>query len=289
MSMIGISTDCVCDLPYEYVAENNVGIVYFYIATKTGRFRDVHEITSENMLEYLEGQNGEALTFAPDVEEYCRFFKTNLENHQEIIHICVSRHISQSYNNAVKAAEELQEEGKRVHVVDSGHLSTGLGHMVMHAVDLLQAGRTIPQILEALEKMRPHISTSFVTVNADYLYLNKRVSKGVRDICRYFTLHPVLAMKDGKITLKKVLVGNYERASLRYIRGELRRHKGINKKRAFITHVGCSVRFIGDVKREVERHCHFEELISTKASATISGNCGMGTFGILYVHNYKGE
>ncbi len=289
MSVIGISTDCVCDLPEEYLSRNKIGIIYFYIITNTGRFQDVHEITSENMLEYLESKGNEVLTVAPKVDEYCKFFRTGLSMYDEVIHICVSRHISQSYENANQAVEKLQELGKRVHVVDSGHLSTGLGHMVIKAVDLKAQGRGIDGILAGLERMKQSISTSFITVNADYLYLNKRVSKWVRDICRYLTLHPVLTMKDGRITLKKVFIGNYEKAALRYVRGEVKRNEGINKKRAFITHVGCSVRFIGEVKAEVEKFCHFEEVISTKASATISGNCGMGTFGILYVYDYEGE
>ena len=29
MSDIGISTDCVCDLPEEYLRRNKVGIIYF--------------------------------------------------------------------------------------------------------------------------------------------------------------------------------------------------------------------------------------------------------------------
>jgi len=289
MSVIGISTDCVCDLPEEYLRKNNVGIIYFYIITNTGCFKDVHEITSENMLEYLDGKGGEALTVAPSVEEYCNFFRTGLSMYDEVIHICVSRYISQSYENATQAVKKLGEQGKKVHVVDSGHLSTGLGHMVIRAVDLKDEGKAVADILKGLELIKQHISTSFITVNADYLYLNKRVSKWVRDICWYLMLHPVLTMKDGRITLKKVFIGNYEKAALRYVRGEVKKNQRINKKRAFITHVGCGVRFIGNVKAEVEKLCPFEELISTKASATISGNCGMGTFGILYVYDYEGE
>lgn len=289
MSVIGISTDCVCDLPEEYLSKNKIGIIYFYIITNTGRFKDVHEITSENMLEYLDLKNGEALTVAPDVEEYCEFFRNRLSMCDEVIHICVSRHISQSYESATQAVEKLQELGKRVHVFDSGHLSTGLGHMVIRAVDLRAQGKAVTGILAELERMKRYISTTFITVNADYLYLNKRVSKWVRDICGYLMLHPVLTMKDGRIALKRVFIGNYEKAALRYVKGEVKKNQRINKKRAFITHVGCSVRFIGAVKAEVEKLCHFEELISTKASATISGNCGMGTFGILYVYDYEGE
>ena len=54
MNSIGITTDCVCDLPDEYLKKRGVDVVYFYITTGTGRFKDGFEITSGNVLEYLE-------------------------------------------------------------------------------------------------------------------------------------------------------------------------------------------------------------------------------------------
>ena len=37
------------------------------------------------------------------------------------------------------------------------------------------------------------------------------------------------------------------------------------------------------VKKEIEKHLHFKEIIFTEASATVSGNCGPGTVGVLFV------
>ena len=89
-------------------------------------------------------------------------------------------------------------------------------------------------------------------------------------------------MKNGKISLGGFKVGHYHRAVLRYVREELKRENNIQKDRIFITHTGCPVRFINEVKEEVAAHGPFEKVIVTKASATISCNCGVETLGVLY-------
>lgn len=284
MKKIGITTDCVCDLPEEYFSLNDVGVVYFYITTSTGRFRDGYEIDSANLIEYLEngGQKGE--TCAPAPMEYKSFFEEQLKKYEEIIHISITDKVSHSYRNALEAVKDMGDEGKRVHVADSGHLSTGMGHIVINAVDMRDGGSTVKEILDETELLKKRVSTSFIAKNADYLYRNGRVSKFVRDICDTFMVHPVLSVKNGKLGLKTIQIGNYDSSMRRYIRRELRRSKEINKRRLFITHVGCTVKMITAAKAEISKCCDFEEVVVTKASATISSNCGEGTLGVLFIN-----
>lgn len=283
MNSIGITTDCVCDLPDEYLKKRGVDVVYFYITTGTGHFKDGFEITSGNVLEYLENGGQKAETSAPAPNEYRMFFLEQLKKHDEIIHISISDKVSASYRNAKEALGFMGSDGGRVRVIDSEHLSTGIGHMVMMAVEMLGEGRSADEIEAEAERMKKRISTSFITMNADYLYRNGRVSKAVRSICDTFMLHPVLTLKNGKIVLKNIRVGNYDKAVMRYIKSELTRSGKINKKRLFITHAGCTVKLISAVKEQTKRFCSFDEVIVTKASATISSNCGMGTVGVLFV------
>ena len=283
MKKIGITTDCVCDLPDEYLKANDVAIVYFYITTATGRFKDGFEITSGNVLEYLENGGEKAETNAPAPEEYKAHFLSQLEKYDELIHISISSKISLSYQNACAALELMGEDGKRVRVIDSQHLSTGMGHMVIRAVELRDAGCSGEEIALQAEQMKQSISTTFITQNADYLYRNGRVSKTVRDVCDIFMVHPVLTLKDGRMTLKTIKIGNYEKAVMRYIKGALRRRKKIDKKRLFITHAGCTIKQLNAAKTQAERLCGFDEIIVTRASATVSSNCGMGTLGVLFV------
>ncbi len=284
MKRIGITTDCVCDLPEEYLAIHDIDIVYFYITTGTGRFRDGYEITSENIIEYLERGGTKAETAEPTSGEYKEFFENSLKKYDEIIHICISSYVSGSVRNAKAALELMGDNGKKIHVIDSWHLSTGMGHMIIRAVEMRDAGSSADEIAAEMESMKKKVSSSFITRSADYLYRNGRAGKKVRDITEMFNLHPVLHMKDGKMTLKSIKTGNYDKAVLKYIKSELRHNRKINMKRLFITHACCSVKTVSDVKSLAEKYCRFDEIIVTKASATVSGNCGPGAIGVLYVN-----
>lgn len=284
MIKTGITTDCVCDLSEEYLRANGIDVIYFYITTAEGRFRDGYEISSLNILEYLESGGEKAETSAPAPEEYREFFESALKKYGEIVHISISSRISYSCRNARAALELMGEQGKRVTVVDSGHLSSGLGHMVIKAVELRDAGYPTKEIAFAAERMKSMISTSFIAKNADYLYRNGLVGKTVKKLCSALMLHPVLTVREGRVALKTVQIGNYDRAMLRYVRGELRRSGRIDRKRLFITHAGCTVKTVAQVKAETEKLCRFNEVTVTKASATISGNCGTGTLGVLFVY-----
>lgn len=282
---VGIIAECVCDLPKSYLKEHNIDILYFLIETDSGVFTDTDEITAENILDYMQSGGKKSKSSAPAPEVYRNVFEKNLEKYDELILVAISSGISRSCANAEKAVSEMGEKGKRVHIFDSKHLSTGIGHLVMKVAESAEKGMSAEKILSELMSLRDRISTTFITENADFLYRSGRVSGRVKKICDTFNVHPVLTMKDGLIALKSVGIGKYEKVCARYIQKELKNPDKIDKKRAFLTYVGCSVKMLNRIEAEIESRCHFDELIHTKASATISSSCGPNTFGILFVRN----
>lgn len=280
---VGIIAECVCDLPKNILHEFNIDIVCHLIETDSGVFTDTEEITAENILQYMVEGGGKSRSFAPPPETYESAFRKKLSAFDEVILVSISSGISLSCENARKAVENMGEQGKRVHVFDSGHLSTGIGHMVVKAAQLAKAGFTADKIIAELEDLKGRVITTFITENADFLCRNGLISETVRRICSSLSIHPVLVMKEGKIVLKGIEIGDYAGAAARYVRKSLRNTKRIDTKRVFITCAGCSVKTVNMIKREVEGCCSFDEVFVTKASATISSNCGPNTFGVLYV------
>lgn len=286
MSRIGIFTDCICDLPDEYLKENGVEVMHFYIHTATGRFRDGDEITSGNILEYLESGNTLLKSNIPDPEEYKVFYERGLRKYDEIIHIATSDKAGLSFNHATASLGLMQEDdAKRITVIDSQHLSTGLGHMVLRAVHLRDMGKSAAEILDAMNKMKTKVSSTFIVPDADYLYNMGKVSKFVKILCKALSLHPVLYLKDGKISVKNMRTGNYEKAVMRYVNSELQHSDRIDKSKLFITHAGCPTKLLNQIKEIANGLCKFEEMTVTKASAAISSNCGPETVGVLFVYN----
>lgn len=277
---ICITSDCVCDLPEDILEQYEIPIIYFYIHTDKGCFRDMAEITAGNVIEYFRNGGQYISTNAPKAYEYERFFSDVLENCDEILHIAIADSLSMSMKFATEASKKFNG---RVHVFNSGHLSTGIAHLVIKAAELVSQNKDCDEIIAVLDAMRDKVSTSFIAENADYLYRNGRVSKLVKNICAAFKIHPILSMHKGEMKLKGVQMGNYKKSVVRYVQRELKCADKINKRLIFITHSDCSVKLIGKVRETVEEKCRFENIIVTRASATISSNCGANTIGVLFV------
>lgn len=279
---VGIIAECVCDLPKSTLDSCNADILYFLVETENGVFTDTDEITSENVFSHMEA-GGKTKSAPPPPEVYQKIFEKNLQRYGEVILVAISSRISHSCDNAHKALELMNENRERVHIFDSEHLSTGLGFFVLRAAELANNGCDSEKILSELEKMKPLVSTSFLAKNADYLYKNGLVSSFVKNVCSTLHIHPVLAMKNGYLRPKSIILGNYEAACRHYVRCELKGKKNIDNNRAFITHAGCNVKMQREITEEVKKYCEFRNLKVTDASATISSNCGPGTFGILFI------
>lgn len=282
---VGVIAECVCDLPNEIIKEYDIDIVYFLVQTDTGEFTDTDEITAENIIKYLEAGGVKSLSSAPSSEVYVEAFKKKLEKYEEVVLPTISSHISNSYRFAMEAADQLEEQGRHVHVFDTGHLSTGLWNMVIRAGQLAKDGADVDTIVAELSDMKNRVSTSFITMNVDYLYRNGRVTKAVKSLCGALNAHPVLELKNGYMAVQYIEFGDYDKACMRYVRRQLKNSQNIDKTRAFITHANLPARKVEMIEKQVNKCCKFEELTVTAASATISCNCGPNAVGVLFVRN----
>lgn len=280
---IGISAESVVDLPKSLVESLDIDIIKFYVRTETGVFRDGDEISSKNVVEFYRKGGSSLITTYASVDEYVEFFRSCLEHHSEIIHIAVSSGTSEAYIHALKARDHLGLVSDRIKIVDSLSISTGIGHLVMTAAKMRSEGRSSDDIVNALEEMRHNVSASFISMTPEQMFRNGRMSKAAKKICSTLRVHPVFAMKEGKIRVTGIGFGKMEHAIKRYVRKSLRNRSGIDTERLFITYAGCSLGEITDVKKEVGRLISFDEIIVTDTSATISCNCGEGTVGLLYL------
>lgn len=280
---IGITTECVADLPESLCIEKEIGIIYMDIETEKGIFRDAYEVDADNITEYMIGGEKKARSVIPTANDYRHFFKKQLNEYDEIVHISISNGVSKAIENAKLGRAKLGMDGRKIHIVDSRHLSTGTGLLVLEAVKYREAGMSATEIVTGLNDVIPRIHTSFLANNAEYLYYNGQVKKWVMELCQVLQLHPILQMKNGKLGLKGVYIGKYEKAASRYIRDSLKKNDAIRTDRAFITYVGCSHAILQSIRKKVSEYTEFDEVFEQKASATIASNCGPLTFGVLYV------
>lgn len=280
---LGIATECVCDLPRGMVEKHNIEMIYYSIVTERGVFRDRDEITPENIYEHMENGGQKAESISPTVKEYENFFRQLLDKYEHVIHITISKGIDDSYEKAYKAKEKIGNIGDKLDIIDSMSISTGMGLLVHKACELKEEGLTPNNIYNELVVYRHKISVSFIMHDFWYFYLNDLVSLKTVKFCNLLSIRPVLAMKEGKIKLSMLLFGNFASCAKLYIKLRFLFKKNIVPDKLFFTHSGCNVKLLNSLKGEIEEQMTFKDIIVSKASATVSSNCGPSTLGVLYV------
>ena len=276
---IAVTADCICDLPGDLLERFQIRLMYLYVYTKEGRFCDLFEVSSDSILEYLKTEGNYAHSSAAEVSEYEHFFADALQTAEQVIHITATSGLSGSYSNALQASKSFDN----VTVFDSSHISSGHGLMVLRAATMAEEDKSVEEICRDLEKYKDAVCSNFLVPSTEALYRNEKVSGVVHNICRTLNLHPVLHMAQNELKLWKIEVGNINHARRKYVKKLMSHHRQMDKRILFLTYAGCTVSQIEEIVAEVEKYAHFEKLILQKASATVSGNCGMGVFGLIYI------
>lgn len=282
---IAITADCICDLPKEFLDRFKIRLMYCYVHTKEGRFCDLFEISSDSLLAYLETAGNEAHSSTAPPSEYEYFFAESLAEAEHVIHITATSDLSGAYPNASQAAASFDN----VTVLDSGHISSGHGLMVLHAAMLAEEGKTAAEILKALETYKDRVFSNFLVPGTATLHRCGKVSGAVHRLCTLLNLHPVLAMSKNRLGLWRIETGNMQRTTRQYVKKLLKHSAQIDSRLLFLTYAGCSVAQIDEILSIVERYVKFEKIVLQKASATVSSNCGIGTFGLMFVKKEKQE
>lgn len=278
---VAITADCICDLPQELLDLYQIDLMYTYVHTKEGRFCDISEVSSDSLLAYLRTEGNYAHSSTAEPAEYEYFFANALAKAEHVIHITATVDLSGAFPNATQASRSFDN----VTVVDSCHISSGHGLMVLYAAALAGKGKGVEEICEALEKFKSRVFSNFLVPGTETLARNGKVSGAVNKLCTALSLHPILSMSisRNKLKLWKIEVGNMRQVNKRYVKKLFHHPKQIDDRILFLTYAGCTVRQTDEILAEVEQYIRFERIILQKASATVSSNCGIGTFGLMFV------
>lgn len=277
--LIMVSTDSVCDLPRYLLDKYQIAVMPYRVVTEGGEFLDVVEAETDGVLSYIEEAGRRVQSEPPEVADYEEFFAEKLTKAQYIIHIAMARHVSRGYENALEASKAFDN----VFVVDSGHLSSGMGMIVLHVAEYVANGIDVDVIVKELEHIREQVRTSFIVGNTEYLAMSGRISAKINAFCQAFMIHPVIVLKNSRMKVGALTIGNRNYAWKKYITATLNTVREIDKRTLFITYAGLTNKELQEIEKQVRRKTDFEHIIYQKASPSISVNCGPGTFALMFV------
>ena len=200
-----IFTDSCCDLPIEYVRENNIRFARISCSYNGENYYDDlgQTLTHKKFFEDL--RNGAMpLSSQPSVDEFFSNFKAIIEAGRDIIYICVSTGLSGTENSARVARDMILEEynDAKIEIVNTLTASIGQGLLVMKAVEMKKQGKTLEDIKEYIIDIRPYFNTYMTVDDLHHLKRGGRLSTAMALIGIVLHVKPILTLnKEGKVSV----------------------------------------------------------------------------------------
>jgi DegV family protein with EDD domain len=277
-----ITTESACDLPKELLDKMGIPIVHFYIKNKNGSFIDDVEVDTEGILKYMSKDGGyDMAPDTPTVDDFEKFFAEHLVEAENIIHISMSSKTSGAFWCSSEAAKAFDN----VTIIDSESLSCGMGTLVLEAHRMVEAGASVLECVEQLNRIKKRIHISYFVNDMEYLVRLGRVKRKLKGVGRIFMIRPAITFRDGRGTLLRMLIGSVEFAKKKYISVALSNPKDIDKSKVFIIHTGLQVTELDDICRWVKELVPFSEVVVQRESAAMAAIHGPGAFGVSFMYN----
>jgi len=192
---VAIITDSAANLLPEYILKHkNLFIVPLTIMIDGKSYRDQTEISADQVYAKLDTSTvTSSLPSMGDLDQLLHRLKE--EGYTDIIAINLSSGLSGTYN----AFRLLFQEHQEIHIAhyDSKTLGGGLGYIVEYAVELVDAGKSVDDIVPLLQQLRFHDSLAMYTINTlKHLRKGGRIGKVEGTIGDILHIKPVITVND---------------------------------------------------------------------------------------------
>ncbi len=279
---VKITCDSTVDLSAELTKKYDIEIIPLIVSLGDNSYYDGIDISSKEIFEYYDKTGILPKTAARSAEIYKETFLKYTQQGYEVVHINLSSEMSASHNNARLAAQETPG----VYVIDSKSLSSGSGLLGIYAAELAKTEKySGEQIYKAVLSRVDYVQASFIVGNLKFLHKGGRCSTVAMLGANLLKIKPSILVENGKMRVDKKYMGSVQSAYYKYAKDVLTKFDNPDKKRIFITYTSTEPEILAVIKKAIAENYQFEEIIETEAGATITGHCGRGTLGILYIND----
>lgn len=280
-----ILTDSSCDLPLEFLNENNIpalGLVYHFKGKdyvddfgKTISYSEFYDVVRSGELPTTSQVN--AFRFE---EEFTKHVKEN----KAIIYIAFSSALSGTYNSSLIAKESVLEKypNADITIIDSKCASSGLGILVYHANEMKNNGSSKEDIISWVNENLIRVNHYFTVNDLNHLKRGGRVSSTSAIIGTILDIKPILYVNaEGKLIPINKIKGRKKsiKTLVDYFRDNVESPEG---QTVFISHGDC-LSDAEHLKRLLCDEFNVKEVIISSIGPCIGSHSGPDTLALLFL------
>lgn len=196
--MLRILVDSSADYTMQELKERNMELVSLNITFGDESFRDIFDITRDELYDRLINKGEFPKTSQPSPQDFLEIFEDAKEKGDSMVVIALSSALSGTYQSASLAKD--MAEYDNIYIVDSLSATYGIRHLGEYACKLRDEGMDAPAIAEALEELKSRIVILAAVDTLEYLCKGGRVSKATAAVGELANIKPLITVnEEGKV------------------------------------------------------------------------------------------
>lgn len=282
---IKIITDSSCDLPREYVDDNNIEVISLVLNLNGQIIKDDLGKTLSYKDFYQKMRDGATPTTSQvNAHEFEEAFIKHIKNGDSIIYISISASLSGTFNSANIAKNNLLEEypEAKIELVDSLSASVGQGLLVLKACEMRDNGASIEEIVEWIEENKRKVIHSILIDDLNHLKRGGRISGATATIGGLLNIKPSAYLDDeGKLAQGEKIKG--KKKALRFLANEVK-ERAIDSENEvlYICHGDCQEE-AESLRDIIEQEVKFKNVIINYIGNVIGAHTGPGALAVIFL------
>lgn len=289
-----LSCESTIDLPYDYAKSRQIEVLFYNMLIDNIEYEDNMERDKafDNNFYYKLKSNSQIQTSQINQYKYEEYFKKLINKYNKnIIHICFGTGMTQSYDNAIKASQNINSKlsDHKIYVIDSTCSSGGYGLLVDMIADKIDNGSKLNDLIEWIKQNKFKIQHHFYSTDLNYFKKSGRLSGPSATIVNVLNIVPIMKLnKDGKMIAYSKVRGTKKAVSkiINIMKDNALNGLNYNKK-CFINH--CYR--LNEAKILAEKikdtFVDISEIKINNIGNIIASHCGPGTISVYFFGNNR--
>lgn len=275
-----IVTDSTSDLPISFLQKHNITMVPLTVNFSEESFLDKVEITPNKFFEKLEKSENLPTTSQVSPGEFVREFNEILQSGDEILGIFLARELSGTVESAQIAKDIIGSD--KIHIVDSKSVCLGLGTIIIKAIELVNDGLDVNDIVKILKKSTENIKTAIVVDTLKYLEKGGRLSKKAAVFGSLLNVKPILEIKDGKVLATDKVRGM--KKGLQWIEKWIDKNEFDLSNKSIVLVNAKSLEIQDKLKTILIEKYNAKQIIESEVGAVVGTHAGPGCIGMAFLN-----
>lgn len=196
MTKICVVTDSTADLTPAQAEAYGIVVRPLYVVFGEKMYLDGIDIKPDEFYRMLAEAQTMPTTSQPSPGEFVELYESIFaKGYDTIISVHLSSGLSGTYDAARQASQQLED--KDIRLVDSRSISVGVGVQAVTAAQAVQAGKSVEEVLAAVEECRKNQEVVFTLNTLEYLAKGGRIGKAKSLLGSLLNIKPIIRVEDG--------------------------------------------------------------------------------------------